>query len=118
MKDKVTQRMIRSAARELAKVMRPKAIYLFGSYAWGKPTNDSDVDFCLVFEKVRPSEKVSLMQKAQKTLAKYSFAKDIIVRDSAKMQRMLGYVSPLEAKIQSHGVKLYEAKRRSGKRVA
>jgi predicted nucleotidyltransferase len=26
-----------------------KKIYLFGSYAYGKPNNDSDIDICIVF---------------------------------------------------------------------
>ncbi len=26
----------------------PKEIYLYGSYAWGSPTEDSDVDFCVI----------------------------------------------------------------------
>jgi predicted nucleotidyltransferase len=26
-----------------------KKVYLFGSYAYGKPNNDSDIDICIVF---------------------------------------------------------------------
>jgi predicted nucleotidyltransferase len=27
----------------------PKKIYLFGSYAYGRPNQDSDIDLCIVF---------------------------------------------------------------------
>ena len=37
---KVTQRMV--------SVFDPQAIYLFGSRAWGQPTEDSDVDLLVV----------------------------------------------------------------------
>ncbi|MDR0870066.1 MAG: nucleotidyltransferase domain-containing protein [Planctomycetaceae bacterium] len=35
----------------LVKVYEPLRIYLFGSYAWGTPHQDSDYDICVVLEK-------------------------------------------------------------------
>ena len=39
---------ILSVADKIAKQFRPERIILFGSYAYGTPTEDSDVDFLVV----------------------------------------------------------------------
>jgi uncharacterized protein len=44
----VTRRQIRAYAEEIARQFRPRRIILFGSYAYGKPTRDSDVDLLVV----------------------------------------------------------------------
>ncbi|HDO26425.1 MAG TPA: nucleotidyltransferase domain-containing protein, partial [Nitrospirae bacterium] len=35
----------------LINTYNPEVIYLFGSYAWGKPDEDSDLDLLVVVEK-------------------------------------------------------------------
>lgn len=44
----VAMKHIRAFARRIAKEFKPKRIILFGSYAYGKPTRDSDVDLLIV----------------------------------------------------------------------
>ena len=44
MKDKVTRSLIRKYADQIARQFHPNKIILFGSYAYGKPNEDSDVD--------------------------------------------------------------------------
>lgn len=46
----ITQETIEEVKNRLIKVYDPLAIYLFGSYAWGSPTEDSDLDFLIVIE--------------------------------------------------------------------
>jgi hypothetical protein len=46
----VTIRQIRAAAREIARQFRPRRITLFGSYARGNPSKDSDVDLLILME--------------------------------------------------------------------
>ena len=41
----ISQDKIQEATRRLVEAYNPVAIYLFGSYAWGVPTEDSDLDF-------------------------------------------------------------------------
>src|SRR2546422_1627835 len=45
---KVRMRVIRRFAREVAQRFRPEKIILFGSYAYGQPHADSDVDILVV----------------------------------------------------------------------
>lgn len=42
------QKKLKVVAKEIAKKYRPERIYLFGSFAWGKPNKDSDVDLLIV----------------------------------------------------------------------
>src|SRR5437016_2610830 len=44
----VTRRQINELARRIAERFRPEKIILFGSYAYGTPTEDSDVDLLVV----------------------------------------------------------------------
>ena len=44
----VTIEQIQAVADKIAKVFQPEKIILFGSYAWGKPGPDSDVDLCVI----------------------------------------------------------------------
>ena len=32
----------------LVKLYNPQYVYLFGSYAWGKPQQESDLDICVI----------------------------------------------------------------------
>ena len=48
MKNQVTEDKIQEVAQKIAKKFKPEKIILFGSYAWGKPGPDSDVDLFVV----------------------------------------------------------------------
>lgn len=39
---------LRSQIGEALKPLRPEKVILFGSYAWGRPTEDSDIDLYVV----------------------------------------------------------------------
>ena len=44
----VQMKQIRDWSRQLVKQFKPERIILFGSYAYGKPGKDSDVDLLVV----------------------------------------------------------------------
>ncbi len=46
----VTQSQIQQLVNEIAEGYKPEKIYLFGSYANGTPTKDSDIDLFIVKE--------------------------------------------------------------------
>ncbi len=43
-----THRQIKKIAKRIEEKYKPEKIILFGSYAWGKPTKDSDVDLLII----------------------------------------------------------------------
>jgi uncharacterized protein len=47
----IKEEIIEEVKNRLVKTYNPIAIYLFGSYAWGTPTEDSDLDLLIVIDK-------------------------------------------------------------------
>ncbi|MBM4177400.1 nucleotidyltransferase domain-containing protein [Candidatus Gribaldobacteria bacterium] len=47
-KPTIKQKDIEGVVTKIAKHYKPEKIYLFGSFAWGKPNYDSDVDLFIV----------------------------------------------------------------------
>ncbi len=46
----INQQTINLIKDKLIEAYLPKKIYLFGSYAWGEPNEDSDLDLIIVVE--------------------------------------------------------------------
>ncbi len=44
----IKQKEIQNVVKRIAENYKPEKIYLFGSFAWGKPNKHSDVDFFIV----------------------------------------------------------------------
>ncbi len=47
-KDKRIQRLIARVVEQIKEEYQPEAIILYGSYAYGKPSRDSDIDLFIV----------------------------------------------------------------------
>ncbi|MEW6323926.1 MAG: nucleotidyltransferase domain-containing protein [Nitrospirota bacterium] len=48
--DQQSERAIRIIVEKLKKDYKPSKIILFGSYAYGQPDRDSDIDMCIIKE--------------------------------------------------------------------
>jgi Nucleotidyltransferase domain. len=55
-KKMITPEIIEEVTKRLVNVYQPETIYLFGSYAWGHPDEESDLDLLIV---VRTSDEKS-----------------------------------------------------------
>src|SRR5437868_10502023 len=60
----VTMREIRRAAHAIARLCRPQRIVLFGSYAYGRPSEDSDVDLLVLMNGSRLDERAVRVREA------------------------------------------------------
>ena len=82
-------------------------IFLFGSYAYGTPNEDSDIDLCIL-AKLNGHRKVDLIRRARKAIAPIAFYPvDILVYDKDDFMRRSNVGSTLEYKIKNEGVKVY-----------
>ena len=46
----ISKEVLEEVKNRLVQAYNPVAIYLFGSYAWGVPTEDSDLDLLVVVD--------------------------------------------------------------------
>jgi uncharacterized protein len=72
----IPTRVIRKFARDVAERFRPDKIILFGSYAYGVPHDDSDVDILVVMPAWNEISKASRICQT----IPHSFPLDLIVR--------------------------------------
>jgi len=98
---------IRRFCKAVAKQFRPRKIILFGSYAYGKPTEDSDVDLLVVMNRTRHrGERMSLRIRHA---VDRDFPMDLLVRTPAEVDKRLRWGDCFIREIVEKGKVLYEA---------
>jgi len=106
----VTDELLKEVTERIVEAFAPERVILFGSYAHGKPTPDSDVDLLIVMESnERPSER---RRAVSRLFRERPFPMDIIVRTPQEMKRSLERVDPLIHDILLKGKVLYDRSRR------
>ena len=107
--DMVQSREIKSWCERVAREFRPEKIVLFGSYARGIPTKDSDVDVLVVMPLARGQRDVR-QAAAIRERVRASFPMDVIVRSPQQVARRLAQGDGFIADILRHGKLMYEGK--------
>jgi predicted nucleotidyltransferase len=91
------------------KELKPYKAILFGSYAWGKPHEDSDIDLIVVLNKDKMPESYAERMKNYFTVIKYfrmlnkKVPMDIIVYTKAEWNKLLEIKSSFSKEILSKG---------------
>jgi uncharacterized protein len=76
---------IRKVAAQIAELVSPRRIILFGSHARGAPHRDSDVDLLVVTERpLGPDASLRIRREID-----YAFALDLIVCDAGRLDRRI-----------------------------
>jgi len=102
----ITRALIRKFASDVARQFKPHKIILFGSYAYGKPTEDSDVDILVVMSfSGRNPEKATEIWMATRP----KFPIDIMVRKPSELKKRLAMGDFFLREITEKGKVLYEA---------
>ena len=101
---KVPMSAIRRFARQIAEKFDPEKIILFGSFAYGDPHRDSDVDLLVVmpaYDEINQSIRIILAFDPV-------FPLDLIVRTPERLRRRLADGDSFLQEIMSKGIVLYE----------
>ncbi len=102
----ISRQAIRGFANEVARRFKPTRIVMFGSYAYGKPTPDSDVDLLVVMPcKGRPLDAALAVRRTVEA----DFPLDLIVRTPAEMRKRLSLGDFFLREVMDKGIVLYEA---------
>ncbi|MBS1789956.1 MAG: nucleotidyltransferase domain-containing protein [Acidobacteria bacterium] len=100
------QREISDLCRQIVEVCHPQKVVLFGSYAYGLPTEDSDVDLMVVMPfEGHPAYQAGAIRSQVHT----PLAVDLLVRTPQQIEERMEMGDPFMQEILEHGKVLYEA---------
>ena len=105
-KNTVTLQAIREIVQQIVKRFRPQKVILFGSYAHGKPTQDSDVDLLVVME---TSEHVLHAAARISAAIDHPFPLDILVFRPSELKASLERKGVFATEVMAKGIVLHEA---------
>jgi len=100
-----TLEQIQEVAQRIGEEFSPQRVILFGSYAYGRPTPDSDVDLLIItfFEGSAVAKSVEIQLKVRPP-----FPVDLIVRSPEKVQERLEMGDGFMREVLAKGKTLYE----------
>jgi uncharacterized protein len=103
---KISKTKIQEAVKRLAETYEPLTIYLFGSYAWGKPNEESDLDFLVVLNDDIHFN-LALHIKGKQALKSMDISSDIVLNHQLFFAERAEHPSTLQHKIKTEGKLVY-----------
>lgn len=103
----VKRSQICAFSEAVAREFRPRKIVLFGSYAYGKPTKDSDVDLLVIMRRTR--DRGERMSVRIRHAIPRDFPLDLLVRTPSDVAKRLRWGDPFISELLQKGEVLYEA---------
>lgn len=103
----IHRRDIKTWCETVAREFRPEKIILFGSHAYGTPTEDSDVDLLVVMPLERGQRGVR-QAAAIRQRVRAPFPMDVLVRSPRQIARRLAQGDSFMSDILRHGRLMYE----------
>lgn len=101
------EKEIKKITDAIVKKYKPEKIFLFGSFAWGNPTKDSDVDLFIVKKSNKSSRE--LAREIDESLVERKLPIDILVYSPKEVKRSINeYKSLFIEDILRHGKIIYK----------
>jgi len=98
-----TQNDINLVINTISKKFSPSKIFLFGSYAFGTPTSDSDLDLCIVAD-LNGKRKLDLIREIRREISRtLNVPIDILLYSEDEFSLRSSLQNTLEYKIQKDG---------------
>lgn len=89
--DKETQNFIASLVEKIKRGYNPEKIILYGSYAYGKPTRDSDIDFLILKDtEERPIDRRVRVRRIVDIRKPISFSPIVVTPKELKLRLKAG----------------------------
>ncbi|WP_310392751.1 nucleotidyltransferase domain-containing protein [Hymenobacter sp.] len=105
----ITEEQIQAVVRRIVEGYQPDRIILFGSYAYGVPTEDSDLDLLVI-------KRNAEAKRAERSIAVWQHlwnadlpAMDILIRTPDELERAAGVAYSVETIALQQGRLLYAA---------
>jgi len=102
----IDKKLIDKITKKLVAAYNPIEIYLFGSYAWGTPDRDSDIDLLIIVEK---SDEKSYKRPiaAYDALLDINIPNDVLVYTREEFEAMANNITTLCYQIKKRGKRIY-----------
>lgn len=102
---RIPMRAIRAVVRQIVEQFQPEKIILFGSYAYGKPRPESDVDLLVIMD--TPFSETEQAIRICRAI-EYHFGLDLIVRTPTTLMKRLALGDFFLREVVSSGRVVYE----------
>jgi len=102
----IKQKEIKAVVKKIAENYKPEKIYLFGSFAWGKPNYDSDVDLFII---KNTKEKWLQRHRKVRDLIDGVLPVDLLIYTPKETKRRLDMGDFFIEDILSKGKKIYDS---------
>jgi predicted nucleotidyltransferase len=97
---------IKEIKEKIRAAIQPDQIYLFGSYASGKPKENSDVDICIIKNNFK--DKHAELLKVKMKIFDIGVPTDILLFDNENFVKRQNIWGSVQYEIFHKGVKMYE----------
>jgi predicted nucleotidyltransferase len=104
-RERIPREAIEEVVHQIVTRFYPQQVILFGSYAYGQPRPESDVDLLVVMD--TPLKETEQAARICQTV-EYHFGLDLIVRTPATLDRRLTLGDPFLHEVIREGEVLYE----------
>jgi len=74
----LNQDQINNIIEKIKRIIKPKCIYIFGSYIYGKPNKNSDLDL-LIIKKNKISNKLDKLIRLKKNIISDKYSVDVLL---------------------------------------
>lgn len=98
---------IETMVNKLKEKFDVRQVFIFGSQAYGKPDEESDIDLCVITD-LKNKRKIEIIREIRRELnGLISNPLDILVYTEKEFKERAGLMSTLEYKILMDGTKVY-----------
>ncbi|MBP6409018.1 MAG: nucleotidyltransferase domain-containing protein [Fusobacteriaceae bacterium] len=95
---------LKKLASKIKEITPATKIYLFGSYAYGTPNEDSDIDLCILTNENR--RKLEILREIRRNVGDINYPLDILVYKTDEFNERVNNKYIMESKIYKDGVEL------------
>ncbi|PWB50034.1 MAG: hypothetical protein C3F06_13090 [Candidatus Methanoperedenaceae archaeon] len=104
----ITQEQIKKVVKTIIEGYNPKKIIVFGSYAYGHPTKDSDLDILII--KDDDLQGIQRNRMVRNILKDFSIPIDVIVKSSHEFNMLKDVIGTVVYPANKYGKVIYEQK--------
>lgn len=101
------EEIIKNMTQRLVDLYHPVAIYLFGSYAWGLPDEESDVDLLVIVDQCKPEDRYMALVEGHRALHGVGLPKDLLLLTKEEFDQYSTDQRKIYYKIKNKGKLLY-----------